>query len=235
MKKILLTIVSVAFGAMALNAQNTADEIEMISKNAGMVADNATIEFPYSKVMFATKSELQAQKFKYDSNRNQMKLNHTDGFNAVLNVMSDIYTPAKNDYRIAIQYGEDDQISYVEVVFYDSSIYENIMDFAAAKECKVTTVEKGKGKTYSFNYGGYSFRVEYSHKTVSHTDTYTNSSSNGKHAYSSSSTHDFSYDQYVYTVDTGVKPSSDYLKSKEARKEKRALKGKKSKSSADFL
>ena len=235
MKRIALTLCAFVLGAMAMNAQNTVEQIEAIANDAESVAKDAYLEFPYSKVMFATKSQLKAQKFKYDEYKNQMKLNHINGLNAVLSVMSDIMTPAENDYSICVQYGEGDAISALQVVFYDKDIFEHILLFAGDKECNVKEVVTGKGRTYTFTYGGYSFSLAFTHEVMEHSNTYSTANSQGNRAYSSTSTYDYSYDQYVYTVSTGIEAQSEYLTTKANRKAKRAANGKKAQSSADFL
>ena len=235
MKKIALTVCAFVLGAMALNAQNNPEQIEKVSNNAELVAKDAYVEFPYSKVMFATKSQLKAQKFKYDEYKNQMKLTHYNGLNVVASILSDIMTPAKEDYEILVQYGADDAISSIQVTFFDKDIYEHILRFADDKECTVKEISSGKGKKYTFKYGGYDFALSYKFKNVQHADTFTGTNDKGNRAYSSTSTQDFSYDQYTYVVETGVEPVSDYLRSKAGRKAKREASGKKAQSSADFL
>lgn len=246
MKKICLTLCAIALGAFAANAQNpqnlTQAQIDTISTNAEMVAKDAYVEFPYSKVMFATKKELAAQKFKYNDYYNQMQLQHTNTLIAILGVMSDIYTPATSDYRIVVQYGANDMISSVTVTFFDKDIYEHILMFASDKDCDVKEITNGTGKTYKFNYGGYNFSLNY--ETVvqevantSTSSTTNNSPSNTKsktYSYSRTDSHQITYDQFVYTIDTGTEAQSEYLQKQASKAAKRALKGKKSKSSANF-
>lgn len=235
MKRIILTICMIALSAFAANAQKTQEEIDAAMTNAELVAKDAFVEFPYSKVMFATKGELLSQKFKYDSYYNQMKLNHVNGLIAVLNVFSDAYVPATNDYHITVQYGANDMISSVQVKFYDKSIYEHILLFASDRDCKVDEVPNGKGKTYSFIYGGYTFYLEYTKETQTVSSSNTSTNKTGDRAHTTTTTRDVSYDQFVYTIYTGYEAQSEYLSKQAARKEKRAAKGRKAQSAGDFL
>lgn len=235
MKRIILTFCVLIMAAFSSLAQNTQEQVEVSVYDAETVAKDAYVEFPYSKVVFATKNELLAQKFKYDSYRNQMRIQHTNGVIAVLNVLSDTYVPAKNDYKIVLQYGAEDVISSVRVTFYDKSIYEHILLFASDKGCDVKEAGRGTGKSYTFNYGGYTFNLDYTVEIQHVSNTTTTTSKDGKSSHSTTSSHDVSYDQYVYTILTGNEPESEFLSKQSLKKAKRAAKGKKASDSGDFL
>jgi len=235
MKHFVITICALIMAAFSASAQNTQEQIDSTLYDAEVVAKDASVEFPYSKVVFATKDELLAQKFKYDSYKNQMRLQHTNGLFVVLSVMAESNLPSTNDYRIVIQYGAEDVISSVRVTFYDKKIYEHILLFASEKGCDVKEVERGKGKSYTFNYGGYTFNMDYTVEVQHVATTREVSSSNGKTTRSTTSSHDVSYDQYVYTISTGNEPESEFLAKQSLKKAKRAAKGKKAQSSGDFL
>lgn len=235
MKQFILTGCVLLMAALSANAQNNQEPIDSTRYNAVVVAKDAFVEFPYSKVVFATKNELLAQNFKYDSYKNQMKIQHTNGLIAVLNVLAETYVPATNDYRIVLQYGANDVVSSVCVTFYDKDIYEHILLFASDKECDVKEISRGKGKSYAFNYGGYTFNLDYTLEVQHVASTNTTTSSDGKSSRSTTSSHDVSYDQYVYTISTGNEPESEYLSKQSLKKAKRALKGKKASDSGSFL
>lgn len=206
-----------------------------VTENASLVEEDASVEFPYSKVLKAQDSDLKAQRFKFDSYRNCWNLTHSNGWGVVASIITDVNTPVKTDYRILVQNGEGGRRSFVQVTFFDPAIYETIISFGRENSSDFSEIKKGKGTLYKFSYAGYAFTLEYSFEEVKVTRTATGNSDDHKYSTSRSSTEDYSYDKYVYTISTGVPEVSDYLKDQALKDAKRAAKGKKARSSESFL
>lgn len=233
-----IAVVSAVMLMMSVSVHAQSDvytTIMDVTEQAVLVEQDASAEFPYSKVLFATDSDLKAQRFKLDSYRNCWNLTHTNGWGVVASILTDVNTPVTSDYRILVQNGEGGGRSFVQVTFFDPEIYHTIINFGKENSTDFDENKVGKGARYKFTYAGYSFTLEYSIEEVKVTRTTTGSSDNSKVSTSRSSTEDYSYDKYVYTISTGVPAESDYLKDKALRDAKRAAKGKKARSSETFL
>lgn len=235
MKKTLIVSALLLIAASAFAQTEIYQEIMDVTDQAALVEEDASVEFPYSKVLNALDSDLKAQRFKFDSYRNCWNLTHSNGWGIVASILTDVNTPVKTDYRILVQNGEEGQRSYVQVTFFDPAIYETIISFGRENSPDFSEIKKGKGTLYKFTYEGYAFSLEYSLEEVKVTRTTTGNSDDQKYSTSRSYTEDYSYDKYVYTISTGVPESSDYLKDQALRDAKRAAKGKKARSSESFL
>ena len=239
---ILTLMLAVCAGAYAQNeVTEEAEAIEEYNKIMDIIEDAskaqeiASAEFPYSKVLYATDQDLKAQRFKYNAYHNSWTLSRNNGWNVVASILSDVYTPVKEDYIISIQNGEGGQRSSIQVTFFDPEIYHTILAFANEKGSDYAEGKFGKGTRYTFNYAGYKLTLEYTFEEVKVTRTTTGSNSDNRISTSRSTTDDFSYDKYVYTISTGVPAESDYLKEKAAKNARREEKGKKARSSEAFL
>lgn len=235
MKKSII-VSSLLFAAVTAFAQsNDYNTIMDITDDASLVQENASVEFPYSKVLNATDSDLLAQRFRNDTYHNCWILTHSNGWGVVASILSDVNTPVKTDYKIRVQNGEGGKRSSVEVTFFDPEIYQAIITFGQENASDFTEIKKGKGALYKYTYAGYAFTLEYSYEEVKVTRAVTGSSENRKYSTSHATTEDYSYDKYVYTINTGVPAESDYLREQAAKDAKRAAKGKKSRSSEAFM
>ena len=192
-------------------------------------------DFPYKKVLDASKEDLSAQKFKYNKNQNQMSLSFVNGWGVVASALSDMDIPAKNDYTITVQYGQGDEKAWVEVVFYDSDIYHKILTYAVDNTTDLLETKDGNGTRHQFSSQGYNFQLQYRRVEQKSTSTVTGSSDDHKVSTSRSSTEDYSYDKYVYTISTDVEPWSPYLDKQAEKAGKREAKGKKATSSESFM
>lgn len=237
MKKLIVISAALLLAASASFAQNIEEfnEIMDIIEDASAAQEIASLEFPYSKVLYAKDSDLKAQRFKFNAYQNSWTLSRNNGWNVVASILTDIYTPVKEDYIICVQNGEDGQRASVQVTFFDPEIYQTILDFAHDNGADYRETSFGKGIRYSYSFGGYSFSLEYSLEEVKITRTTTGSSENSRISTSRSATEDYSYDKYVYTISTGIPASSDYLRDQALKAAKRQAKGKKSRSSDAFL
>lgn len=105
-----------------------------ITANIGM-SQEETQTFPYGKMLKMTSEELLNANFKYDKNKNRYVLTKQNGLNAassILGALSGIpinYVPHVNDYSVVIQRSENG-VSYIQVTFYDSNVYDQVYDFA---------------------------------------------------------------------------------------------------------
>ena len=119
MKKSII-VSSLLFAAVTAFAQsNDYNTIMDITDDASLVQENASVEFPYSKVLNATDSDLLAQRFRNDTYHNCWILTHSNGWGVVASILSDVNTPVKTDYKIRVQNGEGGKRSSVEVTFFD--------------------------------------------------------------------------------------------------------------------
>lgn len=235
MKRIIVLAAMLLAAVAAYGQSEEITRILEVTDEASLVEQDASVEFPYSKVLKAKDSDLKAQRFKFDSYRNCWTLNHSDGWNVVANILTDVNTPAKSDYRILVQNGEGGERAFVQVTFFDPDIYHTIIAFGTENSSDFAESKFGKGTRYTFTYAGFAFTLEYSFEEVKITRTTTGSSEDRKVSTSHSSTEDYSYDKYVYTISTGVPAASDYLKDQALKDAKRAAKGKKARSSEAFL
>lgn len=235
MRRLSIVAVMLFVSAVSFAQSEEYNKIMDVTEDASLVQDESSVEFPYSKVLNASDNDLKAQRFKYDAYHNSWTLSHTNGWNAVASAIADINTPSKKDYKIVVQNGKDGQRSSVLVVFYDSEIYHTIQNFGKTNGANYDEDKVGKGSRYSFEYAGMVFTLEYSFEEVKVTHTTTGTTNDHRVAGSHSSTSDYSYDKYVYTVSTGVPADSDYLRDQALKDAKRQLKGKKARSAASFL
>ncbi len=188
------------------------------------LATFAQNDFPYGKLLKYTTTNFKEAKFNYDSYYNQWTLTKRNGWNVAGNVLSALadeaadIRPAENDYTIVAQLGENNQIAWIQVVFYQTSTYHDILTFAADRGSNNLETNSGQMTKTQFNYGDYAFSIiRYQHE-VKTTSTNT---------YAVAKTTDNSYNEYEYTIFTGINAESDYLKKQAERQAKRDAKGKK--------
>lgn len=192
-------------------------------------------EFPYSKVFYASPAQLEEQGFSYSKNSNTYTINHDTGAGWIASLAYGAVMHAQNDYHIDVMMGEDQQKAIVTVRFYDQSIYETILKFAAENGEDVLDVTTGSGERKTYTALGYFFTIERKKVEVKDTDTVTGTNQKGNVSTSKSTTTDVSYDEFIYTINTGIQPSSPKLDKQAAKEAKRQDKGKKSSSSEAFL
>ncbi len=205
MKKLMI-MAAVIFSCMTAYAQDDVVE-ENGDENLLEEVQSADESFPYAKIVNSDYDKLISQKFKYDAKKNQLRLNHTNAIKAAANVFTSADVPANKDYTIIVQYGKNNQIAYVEVTFYDKKLYKSILNFAATNQLDAKTTKFDELTTTAFDYGEYkmSLRDEYVEQSV------TKKVKDKKTQKTHKVTEDRSFNKYVYTVNTGVAPSSQYL------------------------
>ncbi|MBP5371986.1 MAG: hypothetical protein J6Y55_08720 [Bacteroidales bacterium] len=181
-------------------------------------------DFPYSKLLNYSATDFKEAKFRYNSYYNNWTLTKSNGMNVVGNVLSALadqaadIRPAEGDYQIFVQMGEGNAIANIQVLFYQTSTYHDILTFMADKGENNLETNSGNITKHQFNYGGYSFSVVRTLIEIKTTSTNT---------YAAAKTKDNSYNEYIYTIYTGVRAESEYLKKQAAKQQKRDDKGKK--------
>lgn len=217
MKKFVLSIVMISMALGFVNAQESEPSGEQS-------------KFPYEKILKMTDDQLLEAKFKYNDDKNQYILSKKNGLNqtaailGALNGSAANYVPDVNDYQVTVQKGLDG-VAWIEVTFYDSKIYHEILTFANDQGSNVLETSSGKINKTQFNYGNFAFTA-----TSTAVGQSATSAGGGR-----VSTKDQSYDTYNFTIFTGVEPYSKWLIKEAEKQEKRDAKGKKKQSAADLM
>ena len=203
MNKILFTVFAWCV-ALALNAQNV----------------------PYSKYLNFSKNEFKENKFKYDDDTNTWALSKRSGLNTTLNVLailadaSEDIRPAKGDYAIVVQMGKENKASYVKVKFYNDETYHKLLTFLKDNGKDFVETSSGKIVKQQAFCGDYAIELNMKQNIISRTSART-------FDYKALKNVDESYNEYHFTIQTGVEPWSEYLDKKAAKKAKRDAKKKK--------
>lgn len=197
----------------------------------GPLLSMAQAEFPYSKLFHMSTEQLRAEKFKYDSDRNQHVLRKSNGWQMTANVLSALggasgdIRPDVNDYQVVIQYG-DEGIAYVTVTFFKDETYHDLLTFAHDQGKDLLETNSGKLDKVQFNYEGYAFELTRRLEEVKTTTDRTAARAK---------TFDESYNVYQYIVRTGVPASSPWLERQAVKQEKRDMKGKKKRNVSELM
>lgn len=203
MNKILFTVFAWCV-ALALNAQNV----------------------PYSKYLNFSKNEFKENKFKYDDDTNTWALSKRSGLNTTLNVLailadaSEDIRPAKGDYAIVVQMGKENKASYVKVKFYNDETYHKLLTFLKDNGKDFIETSSGKIVKQQAFCGDYAIELNMKQNIISRTSART-------FDYKALKNVDESYNEYHFTIQTGVEPWSEYLDKQAAKKAKRDAKKKK--------
>ena len=203
MNKILFTVFAWCV-ALALNAQDV----------------------PYSKYLNFSKKEFKENKFKYDDDTNTWALSKRSGLNTTLNVLailadaSEDIRPAKGDYAIVVQMGKENKASYVKVKFYNDETYHKLLTFLKDNGKDFVETSSGKIVKQQAFCGEYAIELNMKQNIISRTSART-------FDYKALKNVDESYNEYHFTIQTGVEPWSEYLDKQTAKKAKRDAKKKK--------
>lgn len=190
-------------------------------------------DFPYSKILKYSNDDFRKERFKYNDDHNQWVLRKSHGLQTTLNVLSALsgaeadIRPDKRDYVITTQMGDNELISYVNVLFFDDATYHKLLTFAKDNGDNFVETNSNNIQMYQFNYGGYSLKLEMKQVKVTATTGRTNTAL--------VKSYDESYNAYQFVISTGVEASSPYLKRQEAKKAKKEAKGKKRGDVNDFM
>ena len=192
-------------------------------------------DLPYGKVLNASPEDLVAQKFTYNKNKNFYNLTHEKASGFLASVVVGATMHSSDDYSITVQMGADQQKSSVEVTLYDRNLYENIVAFIRENGTSVNEFNTGKGERLVGKYEGLTLTIERKKVDIKDTDTITGSNKDGNVSTSNSTTQDYSYDSFIYTIKTGVEPDSPWHQKQAQKQQDRKDKGKAASSSADFF
>ena len=183
-------------------------------------------DFPYSKYLNYGKDEFKENKFKYDDYTNTWTLSKTNGGRTFVNIMAIIadaeedVRPAKNDYSIVVQLGEDDKVASVIVVFYKDETYHKLLTFLTEDAQNLIQTSSNRITKHHAKYGEYDLELEMEQHIISRTSMRTADFKTVKNV-------DESYNKYEFKINTGVVASSKYLDKKAKKEAKRDAKGKK--------
>lgn len=190
-------------------------------------------DFPYSKILNYTKADFMKNNFKYDAKNNCYYLHKSEGLQTTLNVLSIIagstadIRPGEKDYTIIAQLGEEDQIAYVHIEFYQDNTYHRLLTFAKGYGQNIIETSSGKLTRHQFDFNGYEMVLSMDQHKITTTSTRT--------SYEAAKSYDESYNEYNFIIDTGVKPTSMKLSKIAAKEAKRDAKGKKKRDVEDLM
>ena len=183
-------------------------------------------DFPYSKYLSYSRKDFKENNFKYDDYTNTWSLRRTNGLMVTFNVIAVLadgledIRPAKNDYSIIVQMGDNHKASYVKVVFYNSDTYHKLLTFLKDNGSDIVETSSGKLIRYQAYYEGYALELDMEQHIISRTSARTIDPKAVK-------TVDESYNEYEFFIRTDVEPKSEYLDKQAAKQAKRDAKGKK--------
>lgn len=191
-------------------------------------------DLPYSKYINFSKEEFKENRFKYDDYTNTWSLRKKNGLHTTLNVLAifadamEEIRPAKNDYSILVQMGKNSEASSVKVIFYNNETYHKLLSFIKGNGSDITETSSGNLVKYMTNCNGYEIELDMERHIISRTSARTADRKTVKNV-------DESYNEYQFTITTGVEPWSEYLEKQAAKQKKRDAKGKKKKSVDELM
>ena len=194
-------------------------------------------EVPYSKYLSFSKKEFKENQFKYDDDTNCWAIRKRNGLTTTLNVLAILaiseedVRPNSKDYSIVVQMGAEGKASYVTVKFYSDETYHKLLTFLKDNCNDFVETSSGKLIKYQASHEDYALELNMKQHNVTRTSSHT---ANRIIDSKAKKTVDESYNEYRFTIQTDVAPSSDYLDRKAAKQAKRDAKGKK-KQSVDEL
>lgn len=192
---------------------------------------SAQTEFPYSKMLRMSSSELLEANFKYDKNKNQYVLTRSQGLQKTANILNAIngatadIRPHSSDYKVIIQNGESG-VAFVSVIFYSDDTFHELLTFANDHGNNLLETNSGKLNKLQFNYSDYAILLEMNRIGVTAVTTNTRAAAKAL---------DESYNEYTYSIITGIQPSSKWHTKNAGKQEKRDDKGKKKSNVADLM
>lgn len=183
-------------------------------------------DFPYSKYLNFEKSDFEANNFKYKKKYNTWTLNKVNGWSVAFNIMailadgSEDVRPSSQKYSILVQMGDNEQVSYIVVEFYDDEVYHKILTFMVDNGEHLLETSSGKLTRHQAGYNGYALELDMVQHIVSRTSSRTVDRRTVKSV-------DESYNEYTFVIKTTVPATSKYFDKKAAKKAKRKAKGRK--------
>ena len=191
-------------------------------------------ELPYSKYLNFDKKDFRENHFKYNDKTNTWSVSKINGWMTAFNVLAVVadgiedVRPARNDYSILVQLGKDDKVAFIKVWFYNSQTYHKLLKFVKENGQNIIETSSGKLRKHTATYGNYSIVLGMEQHIISRTSARTIDPMAVK-------TVDESYNEYEFTIDTGVEPWSKKIEKRAAKSAKRDAKGKKKRSVEEMM
>lgn len=191
-------------------------------------------DLPYSKYINFDKKDFKENHFKYNEKTNTWSVSKVNGWMTAFNVLAVVadgiedVRPAHNDYSILVQLGKDNKVSFVKVWFYNSDTYHKVLKFVKEKAQNIIETSSGKLSKHMATYGDYSIELGMEQHIISRTSARTVDPKAVK-------TVDESYNEYEFTIETGVEPWSKKLEKRAAKSAKRDAKGKKKRTVEEMM
>ena len=127
-----------------------------------------------------------------------------------------------------VQLGKDDKVAFIKVWFYNSQTYHKLLKFVKENGQNIIETSSGKLSKHTATYGNYSIVLGMEQHIISRTSARTIDPKAVK-------TVDESYNEYEFTIDTGVEPWSKKIEKRAAKSAKRDAKGKKKRSVEEMM
>lgn len=190
-------------------------------------------DLPYGKYLTFGKSDFEQANFKYSEKFNSWVLRKNHGVQATVNVLSALtgtvadIRPDNRDYCITVQMGDNEMISYIEVLFYNDDTYHKVMTFVQDNGSDILETNSGNKVLNQCAFGNYDLKLQMERVDVTATTGNTNSAL--------VKSVDKSYNKYTFTIMTGVEATSLMISRNAAKKAKAQSKGKKASSVEDLM
>lgn len=190
-------------------------------------------EMPYGKFLTFSKADFEQANFKYNAKTNSWVLQKRHGLQATANVLSAIngttadIRPDSRDYCITVQMGDNELISYIDVLFYEDDTYHKIMTFVQDNGNDILETTSGNKVLNQCVYDKYDLQLQMDKVGVTATTGKTNSAL--------VKSVDQSYNVYHFIINTGVEATSLMISKEAAKKAKAQAKGKKASNIDDLM
>ena len=190
-------------------------------------------EMPYEKFLTYGKNDFEQADFKYKEKFNSWVLQKNHGLQATANVLSALsgttadIKPDSRDYCITVQMGDNELISYIDVLFYDDDTYHKIMTFVQNNGDDILETNSGNKILNQCVYGDYNLQLQMERVGVTATT--------GRTSTALVKSKDESYNVYHFIINTGIEATSLAITKEATKKAKKQAKGKKASSVDDLM
>ena len=191
-------------------------------------------DLPYSKYINFDKKDFKENHFKYNEKTNTWSVSKVNGWMTAFNVLAVVadgiedVRPARNDYSILVQLGKDGKVAFIKVWFYNSQTYHKVLKFVKENGQNIIETSSGKLSKHMATYGNYNIELGMEQHIISRTSSRTVDPKAIK-------TVDESYNEYEFTIETGVEPWSKKIEKRAAKSAKRDAKGKKKRTVEEMM
>lgn len=188
---------------------------------------------PYEKYLTYSKTDFEQANFKYKEKYNSWVLQKNHGLQATANVLSALsgttadIKPDSRDYCITVQMGDNELISYIDVLFYDDETYHKVMTFVQDNGEDILETNSGNKILNQCVYGNYNLQLQMERVGITATT--------GRTGTALVKSKDESYNVYHFIINTGVEATSLMITKEATKKAKNQAKGKKASSVDDLM